>query len=156
MTCFTYVQFFIKWFHWMIQLWSENMVFFMFKKSDTALMQASMVYHANVIGAFLYLLILNFTTFFILVTFLIHYFFYFLVPLKFWIFLVPFLYCSLVSGFDLYFIFWLSFFHLSNFQVFTLYICQLYFRIFLIFCYHINSFGCSTFQIFLFAILSYW
>ena len=64
MICFTYAQFFIKWFHCMIQLWGIYLIFFKFKKSDIVLIPALMVYFANLIGALFYLLILNITTFF--------------------------------------------------------------------------------------------
>ena len=74
MTCFTYVQFFIKLLLWMIKLWCKNLIFFMFSKSDPTLLQASMAYCPNVLGALFYLLknILNLiTTFFHLLWFLI-------------------------------------------------------------------------------------
>ena len=50
----------------MIQFWSENVIFFMFKNSITALIQASFAYSANVIGVLFHFLkkILNLTTFF--------------------------------------------------------------------------------------------
>ena len=98
-TCFTYMQFFINWFHCMIQFCNENVMLFMLKQFNNPLMQASMVYSSNiiVIPALFYLLkvILNITTFFfcflgtsffdILPSVLVFY-------LIFWIFLVP---CSL-------------------------------------------------------------
>ena len=40
----------------MTQLYGETLAFFMLKKSDTALIQASMEYCANIIGVMLYLL----------------------------------------------------------------------------------------------------
>ena len=89
MTCLTYVQLFIKWFQWLIQLWSENLIFFIFKKSDTALIQASITNCTNVIGTLLYLLnkfINLITTLFLCLTFLIPDFFVFL--MKFYIFLL--------------------------------------------------------------------
>ena len=84
-TCLTSVQFFSKGFHRMMQLWSENLIFFMFKKCVTALIQASMAYCENVIGALLCILkkILNLTTCcFLFLTFLITIFIFFnpLVP----------------------------------------------------------------------------
>ena len=103
-TCFTYMQFFINWFHCMIQIRNENVMLFMLKQFNNPLIQASMVYSSNiiVIPALFYLLkvILNITTFFfvfLVPPFLIFYLFFsfFLVPcvlifyLIFWIFLVP-------------------------------------------------------------------
>ena len=41
-TSFTYIQFSIKWFHLVIQLCSENVIFFMLKQFNTALIEASM------------------------------------------------------------------------------------------------------------------
>ena len=67
-TCFTYMQFFINWFHCMIQFCNENVMLFMLKQFNNPLIQASMVYSSNliVIPALFYLLkvILNITTFF--------------------------------------------------------------------------------------------
>ena len=40
----------------MIQFWSENIIFFMLTQSDTTLIQASMTYCVNIIGALFYLL----------------------------------------------------------------------------------------------------
>ena len=84
-TCLTSVQFFNKGFHPMMQLWSENLIFFMFKKCVTALIQASMAFCENVIGALLCILkkILKLTTCcFLFLTFLITIFIFFnpLVP----------------------------------------------------------------------------
>ena len=50
MTCFTYIQFFIKWLHWMIQFCKENEIFFMLKQFNTALILASMAYSANIMS----------------------------------------------------------------------------------------------------------
>ena len=67
-TCFTYMQFFINWFHCMIQICNENVMLFMLKQFNNPLIQASMVYSSNiiVIPALFYLqkVILNITTFF--------------------------------------------------------------------------------------------
>ena len=64
----------------MTQLWSGNLIFFIFKNSDTALIQASMAYCAHVIGNLFYLLekIMNRITnfLFLLLTFLIPDFFF--------------------------------------------------------------------------------
>ena len=35
--CFTLIQIFIKWFHWMIQFCTENVIFFMLKQFNTSL-----------------------------------------------------------------------------------------------------------------------
>ena len=47
--CFTYTQFFIKWFHWMIQFYSDNVIFLILKQSAPDLRQAPKTYCANVI-----------------------------------------------------------------------------------------------------------
>ena len=64
--CFTYKQFFIKWFHWMTQFCSEN-IFFVLKQFNTAFIQAPMGYSANIITSLFYLLkqIFNLVTSFI-------------------------------------------------------------------------------------------
>ena len=56
MTCFTYIQFFIKRFHWMVQFSTENKTFSIFKQSDIALISASMSNRTNIIGSLFYLL----------------------------------------------------------------------------------------------------
>ena len=56
MTCFTYIQLFIKWFHWMIQFWSDNIIFSMRTQSDTTLIQTSTTYCANIMRILFYLL----------------------------------------------------------------------------------------------------
>ena len=93
MTCFTYIQLFIKWFYWMIQLWNDNLILFMFQKFDTALIQASIACCANTTAAFIYLMkkILNLiTTFFSFLNISDIWFFYFFIFfIKFWIFLAP-------------------------------------------------------------------
>ena len=112
------VQYFNKLFHWMIQVWSENLIFFIFQKSNTALIQASMTYCANVIGALFYLLMGIFnliTTFFIFLTFLILDFWIWISFMKFGIFLVP----LFISFFNLriwwVFHFLIIFFNFTNF-----------------------------------------
>ena len=47
-TCFTYIRFFNKWFHWLIQFCSKNVILFMLKQSDTALIQTLMTCFANI------------------------------------------------------------------------------------------------------------
>ena len=93
MTCFTYVQLFIKWFYWMIQLWNDNLILVMFQKFDTALIQASIAYCANIIAALFYLMkkILNLIkTFFSFLNISDIWFFYFFIfCIKFWISLAP-------------------------------------------------------------------
>ena len=111
MAYFTYVQFSIKWFNWMIQLWCENLLFFMFKKSDSVLIQASMPHCANVLGALFYLLrkILHLiTTFFLFLTFMIPNF---------------------------------LIFYVLDFPAFSHFIGQLHFRIFQTLCFLISNFG---------------
>ena len=67
MTRSTYTQHFTT-FHWMIQFYSENVIFCMLKKFNTDLTQALMTYSANMIRSLFYLLkkILNFVTSFAL------------------------------------------------------------------------------------------
>ena len=128
-----YVQLIIKWFYWIIQLWSENLILFMFKESETSLIQASMTYCANIIGVLFYLLEKIFS---LITTFFSWHFWYlfFCFFTKFWIFWYLFLHCSLISGFDGTSFFFSSFFifhsHFSNLRVFTLFICQLHFKYF--------------------------
>ena len=147
-TCFTYMQFFINWFHCMIQICNENVMLFMLKQFNNPLIQASMVYSSNiiVIPTLFYLLkvILNITTFFfvfLVPPFLIFYlfFWFFLVPcvlifyLIFWIFLVP---CSFTCWYlDI----------LLYCCIFTLtpsFIYQLHLTVFLIPCFLICNVWC--------------
>ena len=48
MVCHRNIQFIIKWFHWMIQFCRENVIFFMLKQFNTALIQASMAYNTSI------------------------------------------------------------------------------------------------------------
>ena len=117
MTCFTYVQFFIKWFRWMILFCSENVIFFMLKQFNNVLIQTSMAYGANIIRSLFYLLreIHN----------LVISLFLFLTPLFWYSFCISgfswhllLIYSKSNKGFSWYLLFW----HSLCFPVFSLYL----------------------------------
>ena len=93
----------------MIYLWSENLLFFIFKKSDTAFKSALMACCTNVIGTLFYFFAENsqpYHNFFFLLDIFDIYFFLFLWSFGFLLLI----YCSLISGFVWCFIFFLLFF----------------------------------------------
>ena len=118
MTCIRYMRFSIKWSHRTIQFCSENMIFFMFKYSDTTLVKSSLTHCATEIRALSYLLRKHFN--FLKIFFVL--FMHFLGTLPFWfrIFLRLFSYSFFGSVFssDLFFfifLFWLRIFLIFSF-----------------------------------------
>ena len=136
-TCFVYIQFFFKWFFWVIQFCGENAVASMFKQFDTPLIRASIAYSAKIIRSLFYLLkkILN----------LVVSFFSFLGTS----------FCNIIFVFqDFCFFpvtcFLIFYFILQIFMVSALSIFRLHFRIFLIPCFLLCSIWCSILKHFSF------